>query len=618
MTTLEIIREIYSLISAARRRRLVWLALLMFAAGASEICLAGAVSLMGVAMSSPAGLENTAPVRAFSQLLSGVEMPEAVRMLFLVMVLVCAAAVLKNTLSAILTYRQNATAQALSWDVGGRLFHSYLYAPYVWHSKKNTADLNTYIGWQIYVAIYSLAGLDIIAQGGIMLLLLAGALLASPWVAAIMFCALTAVSLLIYTNSRHKAKRLGADIANLELDCNKLVLSALQGMREVQIYNRQKVFSRKYREYAEPVILFSAARSLYPNAPNWITESVTLFLMAGAVVFMSATSEPAVITGTVTLMFGIAWRLLPAMNKILSALLALKAAHETVQEILLECRAAPSGKRHNACNEYEKQDEQDEPDERIGFNRSIELTDISFRYPDSDKPVLDNIHFKVTKGQMVGLVGISGSGKSSLAGLLTGLMSPSEGSFRIDGREVAPTPGFLKIGYVAQAPYLMDTTLAENVAFSSWGEKLDEEHVRACCDMAAMDFLDSLPLGVHTVLGERGVRLSGGQAQRVAIARALYGDPDLLIFDEATSALDSAAEAAIQKTILSLHKDMTIILVAHRLSTVQDCDALFWLRDGAIYAHGPTREVLPRYEEFLRQHVSDAAHPAAASHVPLG
>ena len=598
MSTAEILREIYAMLSASRRRSLAWLALFMFVAGVSEIALAGAVSLMGVAMSSPASLEKIAPLRVCHHLLSGVgpAMPESIRMLLLVMILVCAAAVLKNTLAAVLTYRQNEMAQSLSWDVGGRLFHAYLYAPYIWHSKKNTADLNTYIGWQIYVAIYALAGLDIVAQGGIMLLLLAGALLASPWIAAIMFFVLTAVSVIIYTSMQHKAKQLGTDIANLELESNKLVLSALQGMREVQIYNQQQIFSRKYREYAGPVILYSAMRSLYPSAPNWITESVTLLLMAGAVLFMSASSGVAVITGTITLMFGVSWRLLPAMNKILGSLLALKAAHETVQDILQECRATPPGK-HN--------------DEQIGFSRSMELRDISFRYPDSDKPILDKIHFSLAKGQMVGLVGVSGSGKSTLVGLLTGLMPPSAGSFRVDGREVTPAPGFLKIGYVAQAPYLMDTTLAENVAFSSWGEKLDEERVRACCKMAAMDFLDSLPLGMHTVLGERGVRLSGGQAQRVAIARALYGDPDILIFDEATSALDSAAEAAIQKTVLSLHKDMTIILVAHRLSTVQDCDALFWLKDGVVHAHGPAKEVLPRYEEFLRKHVPELAHPPA-------
>lgn len=549
---------------------------------------------MGVAMSSPASLEKIAPIRALYHLMPsiGTNAPETIRMLFMVMILVCAASVLKNTLSALLTYRQNEMAQSLSWDVGGRLFHSYLYAPYIWHIKKNTADLNTYIGWQIYVAIYSLAGLDIVAQGGIMVLLMAGALLASPQVSAIMFVVLTVVSLLIYKSTQHKAKQLGTDIANLELDSNKLALSALQGMREVQIYNQQEAFSSKYRDYAGPTILYSAKRSLYPSAPNWLTESVTLILMAGAVLFMSADNGVAVITGTLTLMFGVSWRLLPAMNKILGSVLALKAAHEIVQNILLECRAIPPGKRN---------------DEQIGFRRSMELTDISFKYPDSDKPVLEKIHFNLTKGQMVGLVGLSGSGKSTLVGLLTGLMSPSAGSFRIDGREVIPAPGFLKIGYVAQAPYLMDATLAENVAFSSWGDKVDEERVHVCCRMAAMDFLDSLPLGIHTVLGERGVRLSGGQAQRVAIARALYSNPDILIFDEATSALDSAAETAIQKTILSLHKDMTIILVAHRLSTVKDCDALFWLRDGTIYIHGSTGEVLSCYEDFLRRHVPEAA-----------
>ncbi len=595
MTTTEIIREIYAMLSASRRRQLAWLALFMLVVGIAEIGLAGAISLMGVAMASPSSLEKIAPIRFLYQLLPdvGLGAPEAVRMLFMVMVLVCVASLLKNALSALLTYRQNEMAQALSWDVGGRLFHSYLYAPYIWHTRKNTADLNTYIGWQIYVAIYGLAGLDIVAQSGIMILLMCGALLASPQVTAVMFAVLLLVSLIIYKSTQQKAKQLGTDIANLELDCNKLALSALQGMREVQIYNQQEAFYKKYQEYAAPTILYSARRSLYPNTPNWITESVTLLLMAGAVLFMAAHSNSVgVITGTLTLMFGVAWRLLPAMNKIVGSVLALKSAHETVQEILVECRNTPPGSSG---------------DGQRSFEHKIELTDITFTYPDTDKPILNKIHFEISKGEMVGLVGLSGSGKSTLVGLLTGLMTPTGGNFSIDGRAAVPAPGFLKIGYVPQSPYLMDAPLAENVAFSSWGEKVDEERVRACCRMAAMEFMDKLPLGLNTVLGERGVRLSGGQAQRVAIARALYGNPDILIFDEATSALDSAAEAAIQKTILSLQKNMTIILVAHRLSTVEACDALYWLKDGLVHAHGPAREVLPEYEEFLRRHAPEHA-----------
>ena len=155
------------------------------------------------------------------------------------------------------------------------------------------------------------------------------------------------------------------------------------------------------------------------------------------------------------------------------------------------------------------------------------------------------------------------------------------------------------ISYVPQSPYLLDASLAENVGFSRWGEPIDEERVKSACRQAAIDFWDQLPQGLYTELGERGVRLSGGQAQRVAIARALYADPQILIFDEATSSLDSAAESVIQKTIEALHEDITVAIVAHRLSTVEQCDAVYCLEDGIIISEGKPAMVLAAYTKRL-------------------
>ena len=157
------------------------------------------------------------------------------------------------------------------------------------------------------------------------------------------------------------------------------------------------------------------------------------------------------------------------------------------------------------------------------------------------------------------------------------------------------------IGYVPQTPFLLNASIAENVAFSQWGGKIDRERVLRCCRMAAMDFLDELPEGMDTVIGERGVRLSGGQVQRVAIARALYEEPQMILFDEATSALDGASEQAIQNTINSLSGQVTMVVVAHRLTTVEKCDYIYWIQDGRMNKRGSPDIVLPEYEEFLKK-----------------
>ena len=184
---------------------------------------------------------------------------------------------------------------------------------------------------------------------------------------------------------------------------------------------------------------------------------------------------------------------------------------------------------------------------------------------------------------------------------------PTSGEITVDGKalDAELRPLWLRhIGYVPQTPFLLNASIAENVAFSQWGKSIDRERVERCCHMAAMDFLPDLPEGLDTVIGERGVRLSGGQVQRVAIARALYENPDLMLFDEATSALDGASEQAIQHTIESLGGQATLVLVAHRLSTVTSCDYLYWLGQGTILAHGKPSEILPRYEAYLKEKAS--------------
>ena len=205
----------------------------------------------------------------------------------------------------------------------------------------------------------------------------------------------------------------------------------------------------------------------------------------------------------------------------------------------------------------------------------------------------------------MGIVGRSGAGKSTLVNLILGLLSPSSGRILIDDipLDTQVRPAWMsKVGYVPQSPYICAGTLAENIAFGYSGEEINEQQVKTCCHMAAIDeFLPQLPHGINTQIGERGVKLSGGQKQRVAIARALYHNPSMLIFDEATSSLDSKNERAIQETITNLKVQRTLIIIAHRLSTVKDCDLVIWLEDGMLCKAGNSVEILSEYRLFQKQ-----------------
>ena len=226
-----------------------------------------------------------------------------------------------------------------------------------------------------------------------------------------------------------------------------------------------------------------------------------------------------------------------------------------------------------------------------------------FNYKARRANVLNDISFLIKKGQTIGFIGISGAGKSTLVDILIGLLVPSKGKVFIDGSELDDMgrQAWMKtVGYVPQSPYIYDGTLAGNVAFGLRDSEIDRELVLDCCHRASLhDVLAELPDGIDTPIGERGVRLSGGQQQRVVIARALYPRPEVMIFDEATSSLDAKSEKGIQDTIYGLRGKQTLIIIAHRLTTVKDCDLLFWIEDGRIKMADTADKVLNEYEKAI-------------------
>lgn len=294
------------------------------------------------------------------------------------------------------------------------------------------------------------------------------------------------------------------------------------------------------------------------------------------------------IAGVITVVMLAAWRVLPLLNRSLGCLVTLRGLRvmamnclerlETIQQWAL---ASPP-----------------EPDPSFRFTREITLDDVGFRYPSAQQDSLSQLGFSIHKGEQLGIVGPSGAGKSTLVGLLCGLLPMSSGTLRVDGRELSPEEraAYIRsIGYVPQSPYILQGTVAANVAFSQWGKPYDAEKVARACRMAALDLVEHDPRGIEYPIGERGAGLSGGQAQRVSIARALYAAPDILILDESTSALDLGTESAIMETIAALKGQLTIVIIAHRLSTVEHCDRLIWMEKGRICRIGTPQEILPEY-----------------------
>jgi len=237
----------------------------------------------------------------------------------------------------------------------------------------------------------------------------------------------------------------------------------------------------------------------------------------------------------------------------------------------------------------------------LDFQDQLVLEDVSFTYHGGAEAVLADVNLTIRRGESIGVVGASGAGKSTLVDLMLGLLEPTKGRITADGVDIASAPRRWRrrIGYVPQAAFLFDDTIARNIALGVPEHEIDPQRLDNALRLAQLgELIASLPLGTATVIGDRGVRLSGGQRQRVAIARALYHEPELLIFDEATAALDNRTERELTQAIEGLRGERTLIVIAHRLSTVQRCDALVFLRNGRVEAMGPFDRLLEENAEF--------------------
>lgn len=588
-TPLSISRQLYALATPWERHMFWWLCLLNIFMGLFEIGVAGGISLLGVAMSAPESLARYALLEDIRAALPfSPDSPTALQFLLLVLGGVCAATLLKNALLGYITWLQNYFSQRIAWTMGSDLFRRFLAAPHIWHAGQNSAELLTVLGWKAYVSSYATTLLTLFSQLVIAVFLLGGALIASPLLSCLLFTTVSLLAVIIQKMTRARIYNLSQDIRHYDLYNSRVAMQGLQGLREIAIYDKKQNFLQEYTKVIEAYSLKNSSRNTLPMLPMWVLEVAgMLLLLLVLLIQVSLGSSVAATTGTLTLLAAVSWRLLPAANKTMNAILSMRSNQPTLEKLLDFVTKLPAPKCLDARPVRH-------------FQHEISLHNVSFTYPHAEHAALRDISLTIPKGSMVGLVGLSGSGKSTLTSLITGLLCPQQGQMRIDGETWDTSAERLNIGYVPQNLYLLDATLAENVAFSHWGEPVDEDRVRECCRMAAMGFVDDLPEGIHTPLGERGVRLSGGQIQRVGIARALYDRPELLIFDEATSALDGATERAIQSAIENLRQQMTLIVVAHRLSTVEGCDRLYWIDKGTVAMHGTAATVLPAYEKILQ------------------
>jgi ABC-type multidrug transport system fused ATPase/permease subunit len=430
-------------------------------------------------------------------------------------------------------------------------------------------------------------------------IMILGLLLIQPVVSLMVLVSLGGTGFLIYKNIRKIIDRIAGICQKYEQKINKDCTKAIHGIKDVKIYSKEENF---IFESKKNLLIFAKHFGFYKFlelSPSIILETIGFMMLTGSICLMmfGMNASQMSVTGTIALLAVAAWKCLPAMERILSGITEIRYSLPFILVILSYLNEVHAIKNENQNSTPPFQ-----------FKKELVAHSLFYKYPESDKNVLENINIRIKTGETIGIIGASGSGKSTLVDLITGLLEPEKGEIFIDGLELTHKNAHewrKMLGYVSQSPYIYDGTLIENIAFGVKSDQIDLEKIKKCCAMAYMDeFLINLPHGVHTIIGERGIRLSGGQRQRVAIARALYHSPSVMIFDEATSSLDSKTESEIKKTIYSLKGQKTLIIIAHRLTTVEDCDYIFWLEQGTIKSCGTPEKIIPLYKKNTHENNS--------------
>ncbi|MCM1134050.1 MAG: ABC transporter ATP-binding protein/permease [Clostridium sp.] len=482
--------------------------------------------------------------------------------------------VIKNLYILFLIYRQNSFITRNRNRMISRVMAEFLNRPY---EKYLGADIPTVFRitdsdipqtFSLILAMLQLAS-EVVVSFLIFMVLL--------WQDVVMTLFIIAIfglmTLLIIKVLKPKLNKIGAKNQAIQSRIAKWRIQATYGLKDVKVLNREEFFVRNYYETGKVGADVARNYAVLNNTPRLLIETVFIVsVLLFITVYINGGGEVGAIMTTIAAFGVAAIRVLPSVNRIntyITEIAYTQPSLDFVYENLQE------GMKTDAMLAERRANSQVE---KLKLEDKIELNHISFHYPDSDKYIFKDAHMEVPKGKSVGIIGASGAGKSTIVDVLLGLLHAQEGEITCDGVNIFKNyeSWLAQVGYIPQAIYLIDESIRDNIAFGIDADKIDDKRIWEVLEEAQLkEFIEELPEGLDTTIGDRGVRLSGGQRQRIGIARALYNDPEILVFDEATSALDNDTEAAVMEAVNSFHGKKTMIIIAHRLNTIEKCDIIY-------------------------------------------
>jgi ABC-type multidrug transport system fused ATPase/permease subunit len=578
-------RLVWKLLNTRERAGLGWIFGLMLIGTVLEMFSLGLVVPIVGLLNRPDYIENIPfVVDLFGNPTQAQYITGAMGLLVIVYVVKTAFLVWKN-------WVQRGFSNAVTTRVGNELFEKYLRQSYTFHLQRNSA-----------VMIRNAQNSSILMAGIIdPLLLVASELLVSGGLFGLMlwFEPIGSISTILvfgifaWIFRRFTSRRIRNWGEARSFHIGKMIQHLQQGfggIKDVKTLGREDFFIDEYSTHLNATASIDRKWSVAQTLPRLGMELLTIMCLAFLISIMILSGRTIDhILPILTLFGAAAFRLLPTLNQVINSFMSIGINRPILNYLYDDLGLSNT--------EYLSRTKHGH------LAKKIEVSKISFSYEGIERETLSDVSLTVARGEAVGLIGSSGSGKSTLVDILLGLLEPTSGNVLVDGRDIHDDlRGWQdQIGYVPQSIFLTDDTLRRNVAFGLPKDKIDDDAVRSAIRLAQLgEFVAGLPNGMETVVGERGVRLSGGQRQRIGIARALYNNPDILVLDEATSSLDTETEHGVMQAVQALQGDKTVIIVAHRLSTVEYCDRLYRLENAQIVDEGTFSEVTSRTKDLPR------------------
>ncbi len=574
------IRKLFRHLTARRRWQFVALFFLMLAGAIAEMATLGAMLPFLALLAEPGEVARSVPVIPFD-----LDLRTASILLAALVVLAAVARVTLHWSSLRYTY-------ALGADIGSEVYRRTLYQPYSIHIARNTSEV---IAGLSKVEAVIVGIINPIIQGLVSIIIVLALLGVIIMIDPLIACAAALGFSLLYAATSYVVnRRLAANsvlIARNETQRVKAVQEGLGGIRDILLDDTQQVYVSRFRKYDIAKRRGQAVNSFIGGSPRYVIEATGMLLIIALAWVLSQRGDglQSAIPLLGTLALG-AQRLLPQMQQLYYSWTGIKGTHAQLQDVLALLEQA-----------LPEENEGGVMDGRGGRDDGaaapiIGLVDLSFRYGADAPEVLRNVNLEIPRGARIGFIGKTGSGKSTVIDLILGLLRPTGGLVEIDGRpltEETRRAWQARVAHVPQAIYLADLSIAENIAFGKRPDDIDFERVRHVAEKAQIaGFIEGLPQRYQTLVGERGVRLSGGQRQRIGIARALYKQIDVLVLDEATSALDDATEKSVMQAIEALGREITVLMIAHRTSTLSGCDSIVELEGARVRRVCGYREIM--------------------------